>query len=70
MKKSKWFSIVRPEDSDSELDRMTECAQGILEKLELPYRTVKLCTGDMGFSAKRTNDIEVLATWTKRVPRN
>ena len=57
--KVEMVSIVRPEDSDSELDRMTECAQGILEKLELPYRTVKLCTGDMGFSAKRTNDIEV-----------
>lgn len=57
--KVEMVSIVRPEDSDTELDRMTECAQGILEKLELPYRTVQLCTGDMGFSARRTNDIEV-----------
>ena len=57
--KVEMVSIVKPEDSDLELDRMTKCAQGILEKLELPYRTVKLCTGDMGFSAKRTNDIEV-----------
>ena len=57
--KVEMVSIVKPEDSDLELERMTKCAQGILEKLNLPYRTVKLCTGDMGFSAKRTNDIEV-----------
>ena len=38
---------------------MTGCAQGILEKLGLPYRTVILCTGDMGFGARRTHDIEV-----------
>jgi seryl-tRNA synthetase len=38
---------------------MTGCAQGILEKLGLPYRTVVLCTGDMGFGARRTHDIEV-----------
>jgi seryl-tRNA synthetase len=38
---------------------MTECAQGILERLGLPYRTVALCTGDMGFGARRTHDIEV-----------
>ena len=57
--KVEMVSIVKPEDSDLELERMTKCAQGILEKLSLPYRTVKLCTGDMGFSAKRTNDIEV-----------
>lgn len=57
--KVEMVSIVKPEDSDLELERMTKCAQDILEKLNLPYRTVKLCTGDMGFSAKRTNDIEV-----------
>lgn len=57
--KVEMVSIVKPENSDAELDRMTECAQGILEKLGLAYRTVKLCTGDMGFSARRTNDIEV-----------
>ena len=57
--KVEMVSIVKPEDSDLELERMTKCAQGILERLNLPYRTVKLCTGDMGFSAKRTNDIEV-----------
>ena len=45
--KVEMVSIVKPEDSDLELERMTKCAQGILEKLNLPYRTVKLCTGDM-----------------------
>jgi seryl-tRNA synthetase len=38
---------------------MTKCAEGILEKLDLPYRTVVLCTGDMGFGAQKTHDIEV-----------
>ena len=42
-----------------ELDRMTKCAEGILEGLELPYRTLALCVGDMGFGARRTHDIEV-----------
>ncbi|HCX14770.1 MAG TPA: serine--tRNA ligase, partial [Rhodospirillaceae bacterium] len=41
-------SIVVPQDSDSELERMTGCAESILQKLELPYRVVELCTGDMG----------------------
>jgi seryl-tRNA synthetase len=52
-------SITRPEESDAELERMTGCAESILQKLELPYRTVMLCTGDMGFGARRTYDIEV-----------
>jgi seryl-tRNA synthetase len=52
-------SITKPEDSDAELERMTTCAQGILERLELPYRTVMLCTGDMGFGARKTYDLEV-----------
>jgi seryl-tRNA synthetase len=52
-------SVTKPEDSLVELDRMTDCAQKILEKLELPYRTVVLCTGDMGFGARKTHDIEV-----------
>ncbi len=52
-------SITHPDHSRAELDRMTGCAQGILEKLNLPYRTVVLCTGDMGFGAQRTHDIEV-----------
>ncbi len=52
-------SIARPEDSDAELDRMTGCAEEVLKRLELPYRVIVLCTGDMGFSARRTHDIEV-----------
>lgn len=57
--KVEMVSITRPEDSRTELDRMTECAQGILERLGLHYRTVVLCVGDMGFAARRTHDIEV-----------
>lgn len=52
-------SIVTPEESEAELDRMTRCATGILEKLELPYRVMALCSGDIGFGANRTYDIEV-----------
>ncbi|MEO0995320.1 MAG: serine--tRNA ligase, partial [Pseudomonadota bacterium] len=57
--KVEMVSITRPEDSLAELDRMTRCAEDILERLGLPYRTVVLCTGDMGFGARRTHDIEV-----------
>ncbi|WP_322865474.1 serine--tRNA ligase [Aquicoccus sp. G2-2] len=57
--KVEMVSITHPEQSRAELDRMTDCAQGILERLGLPYRTVVLCTGDMGFGARRTHDIEV-----------
>jgi seryl-tRNA synthetase len=57
--KVEMVSITRPEDSRAELDRMTACAEGILEALGLPYRTVVLSTGDMGFGAERTHDIEV-----------
>ncbi|MCI5111506.1 MAG: serine--tRNA ligase [Marivita sp.] len=57
--KVEMVSITHPDKSREELDRMTACAQGILEKLGLPYRTVVLCTGDMGFGARRTHDIEV-----------
>ena len=57
--KVEMVSVTKPEDSLAELDRMTDCAQKILEKLELPYRTVVLCTGDMGFGARKTYDIEV-----------
>ena len=52
-------SITRPEDSDAEHERMTRCAETVLEKLGLPYRRVLLCTGDMGFSARKTYDLEV-----------
>lgn len=57
--KVEMVSITRPEDSLSEHDRMTGCAETILQKLGLPYRTVVLCTGDMGFGAQKTHDIEV-----------
>lgn len=57
--KVEMVSITRPEDSGAELDRMTACAEGILKALNLPFRTVVLCTGDMGFGARRTHDIEV-----------
>ena len=57
--KVEMVSITKPEDSRAELDRMTACAEDILEALELPYRTVILCTGDMGFGGSRTHDIEV-----------
>ncbi len=52
-------SVVEPDQSIDELNRMTECAEGILQRLNLPYRTVVLSTGDMGFGARRTHDIEV-----------
>ncbi|ANU08717.1 serine--tRNA ligase [Paraurantiacibacter namhicola] len=52
-------SICRPEDSDAEHERMTGCAEGILQALDLPYRKVLLCTGDMGFGARKTYDLEV-----------
>ncbi len=52
-------TVCRPEDSDAEHERMTACAEGILEALDLPYRRMFLCTGDMGFGARRTFDLEV-----------
>ena len=52
-------SIVEPMKCHEELDRMTNCAQQILNKLKLPYRVVLLSTGDMGFSAEKTYDLEV-----------
>ena len=51
--------ITHPERSDAELDRMTGCAEAVLQRLGLHYRVVTLCTGDMGFSARKTHDIEV-----------
>lgn len=52
-------SIVRPEDSEGELDRMTGCAEEILKRLGLAYRVVVLCSGDTGFGAAKTHDLEV-----------
>lgn len=52
-------SIVHPDKSDEELERMTSCAETILQRLDLAYRVMKLSTGDMGFAARRTYDLEV-----------
>ena len=52
-------SIVRPEESEAEHERMTAAAESILRALDLPYRKVLLCTGDMGFTARKTYDLEV-----------
>ena len=57
--KCELVSVTRPEDSEAEHQRMLKAAQGVLEALELPYRTMLLCTGDMGFGARKTYDLEV-----------
>ncbi|PVA08013.1 serine--tRNA ligase [Thalassorhabdomicrobium marinisediminis] len=56
--KVEMVSVTHPDESDAEQKRMLRCAEDILERLEIPYRTVVLCTGDMGFGARRTYDIE------------
>ncbi|MCH4892818.1 serine--tRNA ligase [Sphingomonas sp. SFZ2018-12] len=57
--KCELVSIVRPEDSEAEHQRMTRAAETILERLNLSYRKLLLCTGDMGFGARKTYDLEV-----------
>jgi seryl-tRNA synthetase len=57
--KVEMVQIVRPEHSDAALEQMVGHAEAILQRLELPYRVVLLCTGDMGFGAARTYDLEV-----------
>jgi len=57
--KVEMVSVVEKENCLDELERMTNCATGILDLLELPYRKMILCSGDMGFSAEKTYDIEV-----------
>ena len=57
--KVEMVSIVEPNDCMKELERMTNCATNILDLLKLPYRKIILCSGDMGFSAEKTFDIEV-----------
>ena len=52
-------SVTRPEDSPGEHERMTAAAEEVLKRLEIPYRVVVLSTGDMGFAAEKTYDIEV-----------
>ena len=58
-RKVEMVSIAHPEQSDEEHERMTRCAERVLELLELPYRRMKLCTGDTGFGAAKTFDLEV-----------
>ena len=57
--KVEMVSITTPEQSVDEHERMTQCAEAILKKLDLPFRTMLLCTGDMGFGARKTYDLEV-----------
>ena len=57
--KVEMVTISKPADSGAEHERMTRCAEVVLEQLQLPYRRVLLCTGDMGFSAAKTYDLEV-----------
>jgi seryl-tRNA synthetase len=52
-------SITTPEQSKDEHERMLSCAEEVLRRLELPYRVMTLCTGDMGFASQKTYDIEV-----------
>jgi seryl-tRNA synthetase len=58
-RKVEMVSIAHPERSDAEHERMTRCAERVLELLELPYRRMKLCSGDTGFGAAKTFDLEV-----------
>ena len=57
--KVEMVSICHPDHSAAELERMTNCAETILQRLNLPYRVIKLCSGDTGFSAQQTYDLEV-----------
>lgn len=57
--KVEMVTLCHPDSSETELERMTEAAENILKKLELPYRVVTLCAGDMGFNGAKTYDIEV-----------
>ena len=57
--KVEMVSIATPDQSEAEHERMTACAEGLLTRLGLPFRRMKLCSGDMGFSAARTYDLEV-----------
>ena len=56
--KCELVSVTKPEDSLNELERMLGCAEKVLQKLGLHYRVMTLCSGDMGFGARRTFDIE------------
>jgi seryl-tRNA synthetase len=58
-RKVELVSIVAPEESEAEHERMTSCAEEVLRRLDLPFKRMLLCTGDMGFSARKTYDLEV-----------
>ena len=58
-RKVELVSITRPQDSEAEHERMTRCAETVLERLEIPYRRMLLCAGDTGFGAAKTYDLEV-----------
>ena len=62
-------SIVDPKDRNSELDRMLNCAKSILEKLDIPHQVVLLSSGDMGFSAEKTYDIEAWIPSEKNIEK-
>ena len=64
--KVEMVAITKPKDSDAEHDRMIACAEEILKLLDLPYRIVNLCVGDLGFSSRKTYDIEVWLAGQKR----
>ena len=57
--KVEMVSITQPDESDKELDSLVLCAESILQNLDLPYRIMKLCSGDVGFSSRKTYDLEV-----------
>ncbi|MBN8632062.1 MAG: serine--tRNA ligase [Rhodobacterales bacterium] len=57
--KVEMVTICTPETALAEHERMTKCAEAVLERLGLPYRTIVLCTGDMGFGSQKTHDLEV-----------
>ena len=57
--KVEMVSITAPDQSPAEHERMTNCAEEILKRLDLPYRVVVLCSGDTGFASRKTHDIEV-----------
>lgn len=64
--KVEMVSVTTPESSENEHERMLNCAEEVLKRLELPFRVVKLCLGDLGFSARKTYDIEVWLEGQKR----
>jgi seryl-tRNA synthetase len=68
--KVEMVTICTPETALAEHERMTKCAEAVLERLGLPYRTIVLCTGDMGFGAQKTHDLEVWLPGQNTYPRD